>query len=423
MSIIDRPGGSFGGGLTNTDPPRGGDRGWTNTDPPRGGDRGWTNTDPPRGGDRGWTNTDPPRGGDRGWTNTDPPRGGDRGGPIPSPLPWEGIDPAWVYDDPTALLSQALRRSRSRIVRPADGALLPDAVNDAARRGHPLAGTHLWRWEPEWRIKAVTAELMGRCQVLGATVWLVDPGAAGRKPAFKATQLIDLSPPADLDTAAQVDKVLRAAAEREDRLPEILTQMRDFWPFFESVSGLQLRAAPRFEELLNVAYDWAHYVLLALKNHLGAKRPMQASSLVMPVIATPGHGALPSGHATISALTSELLAALLAPRGGDRADSFDRLARRIAYNRVVAGVHFPVDNLAGYRLGTQLARLLLSMADPKRPRPAPLRPADVYGRDHQLKEIGVRPAAGRPGRYALSPAPQLAAMWTQVKAEVATLRI
>ena len=86
-------------------------------------------------------------------------------------------------------------------------------------------------------------------------------------------------------------------------------------------------------------------------------------------------------------------------------------------------MHFPIDSLVGYRLGTLLARLLLALADPRRRPPAPLDAAAVYAGDHQLRETDPRPAGNKLGSYALSPAPQLAAMWKQVQAEVAGLRV
>lgn len=43
-------------------------------------------------------------------------------------------------------------------------------------------------------------------------------------------------------------------------------------------------------------------------------------------------------------------------------ERFNRLAERIAINRTVAGVHFPVDSAAGQLLGTSLADYLVCVA-------------------------------------------------------------
>jgi hypothetical protein len=364
--------------------------------------------------------------------------------PAPFPLPWSSIDPAWVYTDANTLLGQALRRSRAKIVRPADGLLLPSVIAESAQRGWAVQGSHLWRWAPTFRISAVQAELQGRFQVRGGHLWLIDPGVAS-EPAPVATRVFEVSRvqgSAVFD--AQVDKVLRAAVEREDRLPEILSQTDDFWPFFESIVGVSLRSAPRLWELLTVAQGVAFHLVMALKHGVAARRPVQCSSLVMPVIATPGHGSLPSGHATLAAMQAELLTALLYPGGGSfakhQATQLDRLVRRIAFNRVVAGVHFPLDSLVGYALGTQIARLLHGMARvngngagkstrkgaDQAFKPPALVDDGVVSRldaELELKEISNKTLPETKANYRLSPAPEWAEMWRRTRAELAELRV
>jgi membrane-associated phospholipid phosphatase len=356
--------------------------------------------------------------------------------PAPFPLPWQGTDPRWVYTDATTLLGQALRRSRAKIVRPADGLLLPSVIAESAQRGWAVQGSHLWRWAGPFRISAVQAELLGRFQVRGGRLWLIDPGVAVA-PAPVATAVFELTRVRGAQVFdAQVDKVLRAAVEREDRLPEILSQTDDFWPFFESITGVSLRNAPRLAELLEVAHGVVVHLVMGLKHGIAARRPAQCSSLVMPVIATPGHGALPSGHATLAAMQAELLTALMYPGGGSfakhQSSQLDRLVRRIAFNRVVAGVHFPLDNLVGYALGSQLARLLCGMArlDVKPEQASKHAPAlvddkviEAIDTDLELKELGNKRLPNTLGNYRLSVAPEWAEMWRRTHAELAELRV
>jgi membrane-associated phospholipid phosphatase len=356
--------------------------------------------------------------------------------PAPFPLPWQDIDPRWVYSDANSLLGQALRRSRAKIVRPADGLLAPSVIAESAQRGWAVQGSHLWRWARPFRVSAVQAELQGRFQVRGGRLWLIDPGAAAA-PAPVASLVFEVARVRGAQVFdAQVDKVLRAAVEREDRLPEILSQTDDFWPFFESIIGVSLRNAPRLAELLEVAHGVAVHVAMALKHGIAARRPAQCSSLVMPVIATPGHGALPSGHATLAAMQAELLAALLYPSGGSfakhQSTQLDRLVRRIAFNRVVAGVHFPLDSLAGYALGCQLARLLhgMSRLDIKPEQSTQHAPAVVDDKviesldaDLELKELGNKRLPSTKGNYRLNLAPEWAEMWRRTRAELAELRV
>ena len=207
------------------------------------------------------------------------------------------------------------------------------------------------------------ADLLARVFVENQTVWSVQRKPKSAAMQLRATRIFELTPPGPAflyDT--QIDKVVRAAVEREDRLPEILSQSDDLRPFFNAVTGLDCIPASHVAELLEVAWDWSTHLVMMLKNNVAELRPVQRSALVMPVIGTPGHGSLPSGHATLAALTAAVLSALLYPSGGARALMLDRLARRIAFNRVVAGVHFPMDSLVGYQLGQQLGQMFVATA-------------------------------------------------------------
>lgn len=265
------------------------------------------------------------------------------------------IEPNRQVAPDSALLAMALRMSRSRVLRAADA----DARAEARRDG--AAPEPLWRWSSDSRLPTVSCEVLQRFAVVGRSLKMRLQGAAGNA-SHLLYELPDPLSPAELDE--QIDKVLRAAVERDERMPEILTQAVDFFPFYESVTGLVLARAPYTAELMSVAYGTALHLVMLLKHRMAMARPVECSSLVMPMIPTPGHGALPSGHATMAALLADLFRRLLYAGHGQREAEarLDRLARRIAFNRVVAGVHFPVDGQAGYVLGTVIGAALAALA-------------------------------------------------------------
>jgi len=392
-----------------------------------------SNPNPPSGA----SNPNPPSGA----SNPNPPHhrlaSGTGAWPEPStaPSPRLGGEPAWVYADPAGLLAQALRKSRARLVRPADGALQVTQLARSFSMGSAVGGSMLWRWAPEFRSKTVAGELLSRFQVQGTTLWLLAPfsRAHASAPPVNVFELPAGTTAAGVNMDEQVDKVMRAATEREDRLPEILSQMLDFWPFFESITGLPLDQAPRTTELLAATHDWMLHVLMQLKHGFAALRPVQRFSLVMPAIPTPGHGSLPSGHATMAAYTSELLYLLLyrdaaRPWDLERADQLDRLARRIAFNRVVAGVHFPVDSMAGYALGTQMARLTSALAGNTGDQPEPITPQQIIRAPFELEEVPkdgpvVRAGLNAKPSYQPGAVVTLQALWAQAQIELNALRV
>lgn len=351
--------------------------------------------------------------------------------------PWQGVDPAWVYQSgEQALLAQALSKVRARIVKPDNprrAKAMPGRVRDANNQSEPL-----WRWQPEFRGKAVEAELLARVAVHGQRVWWL-PVPSHKAPRIVAKPLFTLLPrAADFQYDVQIDKVLRAAIEREDRLPEILTQAGDIGVFFDAVTGIDHHATPCLAELLDVVWNVSLTLVMALKNEVAEFRPVQRSAQVQPVMATPGHGSLPSGHATLARVTAVLLSALLAEKDSQRRVQLDLLARRIAFNRVVAGLHFPMDSFAGYALGGQLAAVFVAAAtgqdlpdkvdckveaDSTLTEAIPAADAAAITRAPATAAAAARDAAGRPAPDRARAAPLLGMLFDAAAAEIAALRV
>jgi hypothetical protein len=150
---------------------------------------------------------------------------------------------------------------------------------------------------------------------------------------------------------------------REDRASEILSQTVPQFAFWGSVVYLHPDRTKKTFELLDAALRLANYVEMRVKHALACRRANEYSAQVQPMILTPGHGSLPSGHATEVHMIARILWEL---RGGTPGDALGvelmRQAARIAVNRTVAGMHFPVDSVAGQMLGLTLARYFVRRA-------------------------------------------------------------
>src|SRR5205807_8306588 len=96
---------------------------------------------------------------------------------------------------------------------------------------------------------------------------------------------------------------------------------------------------------------------------------------LMPPIEPPGHASFPSGHATEGYLLSKTLEKVLVPIASTPADPNSptndtdpdestpllRLARRVARNREVMGLHYPSDTVAGRILANKTYPLLWNL--------------------------------------------------------------
>ncbi|MEO6434794.1 MAG: hypothetical protein ABIP55_03395, partial [Tepidisphaeraceae bacterium] len=162
----------------------------------------------------------------------------------------------------------------------------------------------------------------------------------------------------------ELQTVFDMAALRAERMSEILTQVTLPVSFFAALLNLQRGRFRNTLELLTVAAAYASVVGQRFKHHFRVLRPADRSSLVQPVLLTPQHGAFPAGHATQCHLLKALLAELKPNPGNETLSQLDSLARRIAENRVVAGLHYPVDNLEGEKLAKVLAARMIKLATP-----------------------------------------------------------
>lgn len=167
---------------------------------------------------------------------------------------------------------------------------------------------------------------------------------------------------------AQLGMVYSYRTLRAERANEIINELRMPLSYWSSILGRPLEQMPRTVELINVALHFSAKVAMHFKHKVALPRPTQLSPQIQPIIPNPGHGSLPSGHSTQSFMLARLFDQLHQENHPVKANDavtttlLYRRAERIACNRTVAGVHFPIDSMAGRILGEVLADLLISLA-------------------------------------------------------------
>lgn len=256
------------------------------------------------------------------------------------------------------LFLAALNRAREAVVDPTS--TVTYAAPALAAIG---ADEALDRWEPWVRSYLATQELLQpitfKKLASGGTDTGLEMLVSG---ASNPVSIVKMERPQRAVFAAEIADVLGYAELRDDRAPEILTQIDSQLAFWASVVQMRGDMAAKTYELLNVALQLAIFVEMRFKHELGCWRPVNFSADVQPHITTPGHGSLPMGHAAQAYMTACILCKL-ADAAGARSEIRDMLMRhafRMSFNRIVAGVHFPVDLPAGAALGMALGDYFIS---------------------------------------------------------------
>lgn len=222
------------------------------------------------------------------------------------------------------------------------------------------------------RVTACFSELLEglvfRCNETDRQATLGYADLQARSP--KHLTLVELRAPTTTQLRQQLDLVAAYADLRSDRAAEVVAQTGFPLAFWSSVAGLQAHRHRKTLQLMDLAFSLAVHVCMRFKQIFSSPRPVAFSPQIQPMIPTPGHGSWPSGHATESFVVATLLEALLnaataqnTPHNGTASrEQLQRLAARIAVNRTVAGLHFPVDSAAGRLLGSVLAEFLVARA-------------------------------------------------------------
>lgn len=233
---------------------------------------------------------------------------------------------------------------------------------------------NLERWSPEVRASVIDFELHSRLgfRAISSTnvaeLWHAELGAATSPalPGVTYQPLVTMERPSEDKLLEQLTFVASYADLRQDRMSEILAQLPGPMAFMSSIAFLHPDRTRWTIELIDAALRLAVFAEMRFKHALACRRPIEFSPQIQPMILTPGHGTLPSGHATEAFISALVFWELLRASGTVPynntiwGEQFMRLAARIAINRTVAGVHFPVDSAAGALLGLTLGQYFVS---------------------------------------------------------------
>lgn len=171
--------------------------------------------------------------------------------------------------------------------------------------------------------------------------------------------------------ATQVVEVVNSSLDRADRAFEICDQATapgalNYWTGLIRIDPSQERNAWL---LMLVARKIGEYVAMGLKGYYRMRRPSQVYPYILPIVDPPDTPSFPSSHSLQSHLISNALKAALTPRldpnsglavPSQTALALDHLAQRVARNREIAGVHYPMDSACGAFVAQGCIDLMLS---------------------------------------------------------------
>jgi hypothetical protein len=158
----------------------------------------------------------------------------------------------------------------------------------------------------------------------------------------------------------QVPFVLAAADLRAERVTEIVLQQDDVLSFLGGTVRMHDVSHGWTLEVLRSVKDACTVIHSQVKHEMTTPRPVQVCPETAPMIQTPQHSSLPSGHSVEVSAMAYVLSRLSGKTDHETIHTDNylmRTAARVALNRHVAGVHFPFESMAGFLLGITVGQI------------------------------------------------------------------
>ncbi|MGD7045907.1 vanadium-dependent haloperoxidase [Jeotgalibacillus proteolyticus] len=114
--------------------------------------------------------------------------------------------------------------------------------------------------------------------------------------------------------------------------------------------------AARILAAVQMAINDTMIVVWNLKYKWDTARPVQYDHSLQPVLCTPRFPSYPSGHASMSGC-AEVVLSYFFPRESSK---LKRFAEEDAISRLYSGVHFPIDNDEGLKLGRYIGGIIVA---------------------------------------------------------------
>ncbi len=216
---------------------------------------------------------------------------------------------------------------------------------------------------------------------LSAPVWAAEPYLTAAQ--VDLMQLLPSPPAADsAQTAAEMAEVVafeatRTAARAAQARADVAESVYDM---FGAVLGPAFTPGrlPLLTALFDRIAETEDATTRPVKLAYARPRPYQVNAALHPAAPPSRSGSFPSGHATLSRLAAIVLASMLPEQRG----ALFARAADYAESRVIAGVHFRSDILAGMNAGTAVAAVLFNDS--------------VFIADHAVARRELRDALGVP---------------------------
>ncbi|WP_299626969.1 phosphatase PAP2 family protein [uncultured Tateyamaria sp.] len=247
-----------------------------------------------------------------------------------------------------------------------------DVTTDQITPLAPNATAHMERWSPNVRAMLLQMEFLQGFNTSTNAASRPKKGKPTSKPvkvtlSWQGAEFGYLYPASADTLAAQLPIVRAYADQRGDRTGEVLSQLDYFTDFYLTALGIPAGRAAHLIELILVTQLLSGLCSMPAKHMLACRRPDELDSRIMSLIPSPSHGSLPSGHGTQAVAIATVLNTLLTHAGLETADMRNRQrlvlaqSHRIAVNRTVAGVHYPMDNWAGAVIGRAVGEIIVAM--------------------------------------------------------------